>query len=179
MSQTPSPLSPSFNDSDLGLALDRDLALDLPPEYASNRAIPPSQPQSPDSDDNIQLRIRIFRTIVPAALTSYNPAMAITQWLLYASPNTPAPHYMPAAPLTMIQNRPQPNTLCVAAMETLKLFKADEDEVQDPQMFLCTFNHIMRLAGIVDEGDKIEVLQDYIVPQSEVQKWYDNLMGSQ
>ncbi|KAI6122275.1 hypothetical protein EV401DRAFT_1951836 [Pisolithus croceorrhizus] len=64
-------------------------------------------------------------------------------------------------------------------METLKPFKGDKDEVQDPQMFLRTFNRIMRLAGVVDEGDKIEALQDYIVPRSEVQKWYDNLTGSQ
>ncbi|KIK20966.1 hypothetical protein PISMIDRAFT_69575, partial [Pisolithus microcarpus 441] len=42
-----------------------------------------------------------------------------------------------------------------------------------------TFNHIMRLAGVTNEGDKIEVLQDYIVPRSEAQQWYDGLSSSQ
>ncbi|KAI6167643.1 hypothetical protein EDD17DRAFT_1750996 [Pisolithus thermaeus] len=78
-----------------------------------------------------------------------------------------------------LPEQPQPNTLCVAVMETIKPFKGDKDEVQDPQMFLCMFNHVMRLAGVTDEGDKIEALQDYIVPQSEAQRWYDNLTGSQ
>ncbi|KAI6133491.1 hypothetical protein EV401DRAFT_93731 [Pisolithus croceorrhizus] len=105
--------------------------------------------------------------------------MAITQRLLYAPPNTPVTHHTPAAPPTATRNRPQPNTLRAAAMETIKLFKGDEDEVQDPQTFLRTFNCIMRLAGVTDEGEKIEALQDYIAPQSEAQKWYDRLTGSQ
>lgn len=60
-------------------------------------------------------------------------------------------------------------------METLKPFRGDEDEVQDPQTFLRTFNRIMRLAGVTDEGEKIEALQDYIAPWSEAQRWYDNI----
>lgn len=64
-------------------------------------------------------------------------------------------------------------------METLKPFKGDEDEAQDPQTFLRTFNRIMRLAGVTNEGDKIEALQDYIVPRSEAQQWYDGLSSSQ
>ncbi|KIK14781.1 hypothetical protein PISMIDRAFT_116421, partial [Pisolithus microcarpus 441] len=67
----------------------------------------------------------------------------------------------------------------VAAMETLKSFKGDEDDTQDPQTFLRTFNRIMRLAGVADEGEKIEALQDYITPRSEAQKWYDTLSGPQ
>lgn len=61
----------------------------------------------------------------------------------------------------------------------MKPFKGDEEETQDPQMFLRTFNRIMRLAGVTDAGEKIDALQDYIAPRSEAQQWFDNLTGLQ
>ncbi|KIK16066.1 hypothetical protein PISMIDRAFT_114051 [Pisolithus microcarpus 441] len=64
-------------------------------------------------------------------------------------------------------------------METLKVFRGDEEETQDPQTFLRTFNCIMRAVGVTTEADKIAVLQDYIAPRSEAQAWYDGLTARQ
>ncbi|KAI5988675.1 hypothetical protein F5J12DRAFT_786803 [Pisolithus orientalis] len=56
-------------------------------------------------------------------------------------------------------------------MDSPKLFWGDQDDPQDPQMFLQTFKQVMRITGITDKAEKIEVLQDYIVPCLEAQKW--------
>lgn len=60
-------------------------------------------------------------------------------------------------------------------METLKPFRGDEEETQDPQAFLRAFNRAMRAMAISTEADKIAALQDYITPRSEAQRWYDGL----
>ncbi|KAI5991291.1 hypothetical protein F5J12DRAFT_861620 [Pisolithus orientalis] len=49
-------------------------------------------------------------------------------------------------------------------METLKPFRGDEEETQDPQAFLRAFNRAMRAMAISTEADKIAALQDYIAP---------------
>ncbi|KIK22418.1 hypothetical protein PISMIDRAFT_11591 [Pisolithus microcarpus 441] len=181
--QTPSPLGTPFNNSDLEFISDRDLVSDSPPEYMSTRVIPPSRLQSPELDDNTQSAI--FRPTVPIVLTMFNPTVSISQQILPTPSNMPAPQYTsapippPAVAPTATQSRTQLNVSQVTTMEMLKPFKGDEDKVQDPQTFLHTFNCIMRLAGITDAGEKIEVLQDYIIPRSEAQKWYNNLTTSQ
>lgn len=175
-SETPSPLGTPFTECDLGLYSDREPPLDAPPDYASTR-IPPARTQSPDLDDNEQLEVvRPVISTVPGA---------IPQRLFTTQYTTPAPQYTSAPPRAIVatqaatRSAPRPFAARTTAMETLKPFKGDEDEVQDPQTFLRTFNRIMRLAGVNDEGEKIEALQDYIAPRSEAQKWYDKLAGSQ
>ncbi|KIK28164.1 hypothetical protein PISMIDRAFT_7682 [Pisolithus microcarpus 441] len=154
-SETPSPLGTPFTECNLGLYSDREPPLDTPLDYASTRAIPPARTQSLDLDDNEQLEVvRPVISTVPGA---------IPQRLFTTQYTTPAPQYTSAPPCAIVatqaatRSAPRPLAAQTTAMETLKPFKGDEDEVQDPQTFLRMFNRIMRLAG----------------------KWYDKLAGSQ
>ncbi|KIN99904.1 hypothetical protein M404DRAFT_29953 [Pisolithus tinctorius Marx 270] len=82
---------------------------------------------------------------------------------------------MPAA----TRSAQRTNPAQIAMMMDLKPFRGDEDEMQDPQTFLCTFKHIMQMVALTDEMEKIKALQDYLALHSEVQRWYDGLSSSQ
>ncbi|KIN98062.1 hypothetical protein M404DRAFT_31624 [Pisolithus tinctorius Marx 270] len=71
------------------------------------------------------------------------------------------------------------NPAQITMMTGLKPFRGDEDEMQDPQTFLCMFKHIMWMVAVTDEMEKIKALQDYLALHSEVQRWYDSLSSSQ
>ncbi|KAI6104992.1 hypothetical protein EV401DRAFT_2014327 [Pisolithus croceorrhizus] len=106
-------------------------------QYASTRAIPPSRPQSPDSDDTHTPEFSERRYHIPTRIHPYGNHNTTT--LAYAIQRTCPPYTTVPAPLA-----PTP------ARSGLHLGIATHD------------GDTKATCGITDEGEKIEALQDYI-----------------